>query len=137
MASSFSPEAGTDLVGLTGAAERVVGEADTAIAHGSGDLPVLATPSLVALMESAACEALRGHLPHATTSVGTHIDVRHVAPSAIGAAVTAHALVTSVTGTRVTFDVRATHDAGDRSVEIGRGVHTRVVVDRERFVHAL
>jgi len=137
MAFSPDPDSVTAPVGARGTTVHVVADTDTAIAAGSGDLPVLATPAMVALMESAACAALHGHLPHAATSVGTHIDVRHLAPTAVGATVTAHARITSVAGRRVSFEVSATHDVGGQVVEIGSGVHTRVIVDRERFIHAL
>lgn len=122
------------LVGRTSSATLSVTPAATAIAAGSGDLPVLATPRLIALMEEAACGALAPALPDNATSVGTHVDIQHVAPSPLGAAVTATATVTSVAGRRVTFDVSAVHIAGGTQAEIGRGTHTRVVVDRERFL---
>jgi fluoroacetyl-CoA thioesterase len=120
-----------------GEVEHVVSDGMTAIAAGSGDLPVLATPTLVAFMEAAACAALLGHLPGGLTSVGSHIDVRHLAPSPIGARVTARAKVTDVEGSKVTFDVEAVHHVGASTVEIGRGTHVRVIVERGAFLNAL
>jgi predicted thioesterase len=111
--------------------------AATAIAAGSGDLPVLATPRMIALMEEAACALLAAVLPDDATSVGTRIDVRHSAPSPLGVRVTARATVVAVDGARVTFDVSAAHALADASVEIGRGTHVRVVVDRARFLAGL
>ena len=111
--------------------------AATAIAAGSGDLPVLATPRMIALMEEAACALLAAVLPDDATSVGTRIDVRHSAPSPLGVRVTARATVVSIDGARVSFDVSATHAVADASVEIGRGTHVRVVVDRARFLAGL
>ena len=125
------------LDGRTATARLTVTSADTAIAARSGDLPVLATPRLVALMEEAACSALDGVLPAGSTSVGIHVDVRHLAASPEGATVRAEATVTQVSGSRVTFAVRAAHTVGDQEVEIGAGAHTRAVVDRDAFLSRL
>lgn len=122
------------LLGRTGSASTTVSPECTAIAAGSGDLPVLATPRLAALMEEAACEALESALPDDSTTVGTHVDIRHVAPSPLGSDVTATAIVTSVEGSRVRFEVAASHTHHGATVEVGRGTHVRVVVDRERFL---
>lgn len=117
---------------------RVVTDADTALSVGSGDLPVLATPRMIALMEAAACLALAGHLPPGVTSVGSAVDIRHLAPSPIGAAVIASATVTGFEGEKVTFDITARHVVGDgRSVTIGRGTHSRVIVDRGMFMDSV
>lgn len=132
-ASPFADESALALVGATGFAECTVGHGDTAMAMGSGDLPVLATPAMIALMEAAACQALAGHLPSDRTSVGSHVDVRHLAPSALGAHVTASARIVEIRGTRVFFEVSATHGTGADATEIGRGAHVRVVVARDRF----
>ena len=121
----------------TGTATLTVGPADTAIAAGSGDLPVLATPRMIALMEQAACAALAGALPAEATSVGIHVDIRHLAPTAVGGTVTATAMVTSVDGARIGFEVRATHATEDGETEIGRGTHLRAVVDRAAFLARL
>jgi predicted thioesterase len=125
------------LARATGQADLVVGEAHTAIAAGSGDLPVLATPMMIALMEAAACAALAGHLPYDVTSVGARVDVRHLAPSAVGSSVAARAHVIEVSESAVTFAVEATHDRSGEHLPIGRGTHVRVLVDREPFMHAL
>lgn len=137
MAFTFDSQAAELLAAAVGHAERIVDEGDTAIAAGSGDLPVLATPAMVALMEAAACAALAGHLPFDHTSVGVHVDVTHLAPSAIGSAVSARARIVDIVGSRVTFEVSATHAWSGEHVEIGRGTHVRVIVDRERFLHAI
>lgn len=134
MTSPFAAD-GT-LPGTSGEATRVVGENDTAIAAGSGDLSVLATPVLIALMEAAACNALIGRVPRQMTTVGSHIDVRHLAPSPLGVSVTAHATIIEVSGSKVAFTVSATHDVDGRAVDIGRGTHVRVLVDRDTFGRA-
>ncbi len=125
----------TDLIraGLHGAHEATVGDGDTAIALGSGSVPVLATPRLVAWLEAAAVAALDGTLPEGSTSVGTHIDVRHMAATAVGMPVRATARVLSVDGRTVRFQLEA---ADDRAT-IADGVHTRVVVDEARFLARL
>lgn len=121
------------LTGATGSATITVTEADTAIAAGSGDLPVLATPRMIALMEQAACAALAPALPSGATSVGVRVDVRHTAPSPVGAVVTATARVTQVSGARVSLEVAAVQERDGASNPIGAGTHTRVVVDRATF----
>ena len=137
MPASFDERAASALVGRVGTASVTVSPDGTAIAAGSGDLPVLATPRLVALLEEAACSALADVLPSGTTSVGTHIDVRHRAPSPLGVQVTATARITAVSGTRVSFEVSATHVLDGTVAEVGRGTHARAVVDREAFLGAL
>ncbi|MEA2023559.1 MAG: hotdog domain-containing protein [Actinomycetota bacterium] len=117
-------------VGTTATVRLVVGEADTAIALGSGDVPVLGTPRIVALMEQAAVAALAGSLDEGATSVGTRIAVDHLAASAVGVAVAATAEVVGIDGRSVSF--RLTVREGDRSV--ASGDHVRFVVDRERFL---
>jgi len=118
-----------DLVGLTGSASLTVSEADLAIALGSGDVPVLATPAVLALCEAATVAAIAELLDHGTTSVGAHVELDHVAPSRVGAAVEAHAKVTEVDRRRVTFRVEARE--GDDL--IARGQVVRYIVDRDRF----
>jgi predicted thioesterase len=120
------------MIGATGAAHLVVGEADTAIALGSGDVPVLGTPRVVALLEQASVEAITATLENGTTSVGTHVAVDHVAASFVGAQVEATAEVIEVDGRRLTFRLSARD--GDRT--IATGCHTRVVVDRSRFLES-
>lgn len=121
-------------VGSAAGVVRVVGDSDTAIALGSGDLPVLATPILIALMEAAACQALAGQLPPERTSVGSRVDVRHLAPSPVGAHVTARAEIVAVEGAMVRFDVSASHEVDGETVVVGSGSHVRFVVDREAFL---
>jgi fluoroacetyl-CoA thioesterase len=119
--------------GLEGSVTLTVGDADSAIAMGSGDVAVLATPRVVALMEAAAVAAIEAALPRGFTSVGSRIEVDHLAPTAIGGDVVAHAVVTGIEGRSVGFDV--TVDEGESTV--ARGSHVRVVVERDRFVARL
>jgi predicted thioesterase len=115
--------------GSSAVVTAVVGIEDTAIALGSGDVEVLATPRVVAMVEAAAIAALGDRLAMASTSVGTHIELRHLAPSPIGAVVTARAEITAVERRTITFAV----EARDGDTLIADGTHTRVVVRREGF----
>jgi predicted thioesterase len=115
--------------GITGSATLVVEAEDTAIALGSGDVLVLGTPRVVALMEQAAVAALSGLLDPGFTTVGTRIAIDHLAPSFVGATVEATAEVVEADGRAVEFLVTA-HE-GDRLV--AKGKHTRFAVDRDKF----
>ncbi len=111
----------------------VVTDADTAAALGSGDLPVLATPRLLAWCEAATCATLE--LEDSRTSVGTRVEIEHVAASPVGARVTTQAEVVHEDGRLVTFRVNA-RDA-ERGTLLAHGEVRRVVVDRERFLSRL
>ena len=117
-------------IGAIGSAALTVGDADTAIALGSGDVPVLATPRLIALLEEAAVASLADGLGDGETSVGTRIAIDHLAASFVGASVIASAEVVGTAGRSIAF--RLTAHEGDRVVATGD--HTRVVVDRSRFL---
>ena len=116
--------------GLRGEARRVVGDDATSIALGSGDVPVLGTPAVLALIEQAACAAVDGAIEDGRTSVGTWVDLEHLAPSRVGAEVTATADLTRVDGRTLEFSCEV-HDG--RSL-VARARHRRAVVDRERFL---
>ena len=111
----------------------IVTEADTAIPHGSGDVPVLATPRLIALCEEATVAAIAEHLEPGQTSVGTSIAFEHMAASPIGAEISAWAVLVEVDRRALTFAVTA--HQGDR--EIGRGRVVRVQLDRETFLEGV
>ena len=112
---------------------------DTAIAVGSGSLPVLGTPRLLAWCEAATCAAIEAELPEGSTSVGTRVALEHLAASPVGARVEVTASTTYVDGRLHRFTVSARHAAGDRGdgKAIGSGEVTRVVVDAERFLGRL
>jgi fluoroacetyl-CoA thioesterase len=118
-------------IGLTGEARRTVTPALTAEALGSGDVPVFGTPALLALIEEAAVAALRGMLDENKTSVGSWVELEHLAPSRVGDEVRALARLTAVDGRTLTFECEA-YDADDRP--IGRAQHRRAIVDRARFL---
>jgi predicted thioesterase len=119
--------------GLTGSVTWKATERHSAEAWGSGAVPVFATPSLVGLMETAAVEALRGRLPDSDTTVGTRIDVSHLAATPLGDEVRAEATLVAVDGRRLSFDIVA-HDSCQK---IGEGRHERVIVSRDRFLARL
>jgi predicted thioesterase len=116
--------------GLRGRASHTVTDADTAIALRSGEVPVLGTPRLVALMEEASVAALDGSLGEGETSVGMRVHVDHVAPTAPGVGVTADAVLEGVEGRRLTFGATAT--VGDTVVATASII--RVVVETHRFL---
>lgn len=118
--------------GLRAEVGIVVGEGDTARALGSGDVPVLGTPRLLALAEAATVAAVRDHLEPGTTTVGTAVTIRHRAASPLGAEVTVAAELTEVDGGRLGFAVTATEPGTGR--DIGGGTVRRVVVNRAEFV---
>jgi fluoroacetyl-CoA thioesterase len=121
----------TELLGRTATREFVVSEADTAVAVGSGSLPVLGTPVLLAWCEAATCAAL--DLSEGSTSVGTRVSLEHLAASAVGATVGVTATVAYADGRLVRFTVEARQ--GDKLV--GTGEVTRVIVDAEKFLSRL
>jgi predicted thioesterase len=109
---------------------RCVEEADTANAFRSGDVPVIATPRIIALAEEATVAAVAGSLPAGKTTVGYEVQLTHLAPSAIGSQVTADVVLESVEGRRLVFRVSVTDGRG----LVAAGYVTRVVVERERFL---
>jgi predicted thioesterase len=117
-------------LGKTGTTSTLVTDSNTARAVGSGDLDVYATPMMIALMESAACKCLSDCLDVGQTSVGNSVNVEHTAASMIGAKITATATIDYVSGRKIEFSVTASE--GNR--EIGKGKHTRTIVDIERFM---
>jgi predicted thioesterase len=119
-------------VGQTASITRKVRHSDTAEAVGSGDLPVLGTPVLVAWMEAAAVEVCGS--TDTETTVGTRVGIDHHRPSAVGSSVLCTAEVAEVDGRLVTFKVKATQEVDGQEVLVGRGVVTRAVVERERFM---
>ena len=111
-----------------------VTESDTAASVGSGDLPVLGTPRLLAWLEAATCAAIADELSEQQTSVGTRVSLEHLAASAVGQEVRVTATVTHRDGRLLRFEVVAV-DSQEQNV--GHGEVTRVVVDRERFMARL
>ncbi len=116
--------------GLAASRSIEVTDADTAVAVGSGDVPVLATPRVLALAESACVEALEGHLPEGRTSVGSYAEIEHAEPSPVGATVDVEATLIGHHGRRLEFNVVFRQDGEI----VARVNHRRVLVDRDRFL---
>lgn len=116
--------------GLKYTSSVVVVSENCASAVGSGGLDVFATPSMVALMENAAMNAVAPYLPDGATTVGCEINTTHVRPSGIGAEIKATATLVAVDGRRLAFDV----EAFDGDECIGKGTHVRFIVDANRFM---
>lgn len=115
--------------GLAGSVPLTVTGEDTAIALGSGDVPVLGTPRVVALAEEAACLALAGAIDPDHTSVGVNITLDHLRPTKVGGTVAASAVLQQVDGRQLEFAVQVVED----EVVVARGTHRRVVVARDGF----
>lgn len=113
----------------------VVGEDDTALAVGSGTLPVLGTPRLLAWLEAATCACVAPALPDGSTSVGTRVQVEHLAASPVGAEVEVTASSAYVDGRLHRFTVSARDTTSGKVLAAGEV--TRVVVDAERFLSRL
>jgi fluoroacetyl-CoA thioesterase len=107
---------------------------DTALALGSGSLPVLGTPRLLAWCEAVTCDAIERRLTEGRTSVGTRVSLEHLAASPVGASVTVSAIEIYVDGRLVRFGVSARHSDGKL---VGSGEVTRVIVDAEKFLARL
>jgi fluoroacetyl-CoA thioesterase len=117
-------------VGASAQLELTVTDADTAQTVGSGDVPVLATPRVLALAEAATVRALARRLESGTTTVGTRVELSHKAPTPIGRTVLAAATLVTVDGRRLTFDV--TVKEGD--VVVAEARVERVLVNRSKFL---
>ena len=117
-------------IGLAGTAELEVTEADTAISLGSGDVPVLGTPRLLALCEAAAMKAVNGYVAADQTTVGCRVQIDHLRPTAVGHVVVAEAHLDKIEGHRLIFTVNAKDERG----LVAAGRVTRVVIEIERFM---
>ena len=116
--------------GLSASAQITVSDDDTAIALRSGEVPVLATPRVVALVEEAAVAAVRGHIDEGYSTVGVRVQVEHISPTPVGRVVTAEANLEKIEGRRLIFHVSARDERG----LVAAGKVTRVLVDVERFL---
>ncbi len=116
--------------GLRGEARRTVDAGNTAEALGSGDVPVLGTPAVLAVIEEAAVNAIRKQVPEGGTSVGVWVELEHLAPSKIGAEVVATAILTAAEGRLLNFDCEV-HDGGTL---VAKAKHRRYLVIRDRWL---
>jgi fluoroacetyl-CoA thioesterase len=116
--------------GLQATFRYTVAEADTAVAVGSGEVSVLATPRVLALAERATVAAVAGALEAGETTVGVRVELEHLAPSVVGAELEIAAVLERVAGRRLEFAVRVC----DGGRLVARGMITRVVVDTAAFL---
>lgn len=119
-----------DYIGTKHEVKITVTKEVTAAAMHSGSLEVFSTPFMVALMEQASCELLQKLLPEGITSVGTALNIQHLAATAVGVEVRAIATLTSFDGRKATFDVEAYDNAG----LIGKGTHERFSIKIDKFL---
>ena len=116
--------------GIKGIGEVVVTEELTAMRIGSGLLPVYATPMMIALMENTAANSVQPYLEEGQGTVGTRVDVSHLAATPLGMTVRVETELTEIDRRRLVFSVHAFDDAG----LIGEGTHERFIVDNEKFM---
>ncbi|MBU5486261.1 thioesterase family protein [Clostridium sp. MSJ-11] len=119
--------------GINSIIEITVGEKNTAIEHGSGDLEVLATPAMIALMENAAKNCVGLHLSNEFTTVGIDINVKHLKATPVNMKVKCEALLEKVDEKKLFFKVNAWDERG----KIGEGTHIRYIVNRKDFMDRL
>ncbi len=117
-------------IGIKGRSETLVSENNTAIAAGSGMLPVFATPYMTALMENAAANSIAPYLDGGQSSVGTMLSVTHISATPVGMKAWAESEVTAVEGKKITFRVSAYDEAGP----IGEGTHERFIIMSDKFL---
>ena len=116
--------------GIRGSQSVDVNESNTADALGSGDLPVFATPAMIALIERTASESVRPYLELGSSTVGTRLDVSHISATPIGMTVVCETELVEIDRRRLVFSVRVYDSEGD----VGTGTHERFVVDSARFM---
>ena len=116
--------------GLSFTQELTVKENNTAIAHGSGSLPVFATPAMVAFMENTAVQCIANDLEKGLDTVGIQIDIKHTKATKVGKKVTCTAKLTEVDGKKLTFEIEAIDEDGP----IGSSLHKRYIIDPVKFM---
>lgn len=116
--------------GLFAEKTETVSEKNTASALGSGSLAVYATPAMIAIMEGAAVSAVDPLLPPGCSSVGTELNIKHIAATPLGMKISAKAELLSVDGKSLLFRVEAFDEAG----KIGEGEHRRFIIEIEKFM---
>jgi len=116
--------------GLSFTQEITVGDKDTAIAHGSGKLPVFATPAMVAFMENTAVKCIENDLEKGLDSVGIQIDTKHIKATKVGKKVTCTASLIEIDGKKLSFQIEAIDEDGP----IGSSLHKRYIIDPVKFM---
>jgi predicted thioesterase len=116
-------------VGIKSTETIMVTEQNTAAAVGSGTVSVFATPMMINLIEGTCARSIQGELEAGQTTVGTHLNISHDAPTPVGMEVTCSSKLTTVDGRALTFEVEVT----DASGVVGHGTHSRFIVNEEKF----
>lgn len=116
--------------GLTGTATEQVTTENTAKMYGSGSIDVYATPAMIGLMENASLNAVDPLLPEGFSTVGIHLDVKHLAATPIGLTATAQAELIEIDGRRLVFKI----EAFDNKEKIGEGTHQRFIIQLDKFM---
>lgn len=119
-------------VGMSAKIQRVVTEEDTAVRFGSGEVQVFATPMMIALMEKAALSAVDPNLPVGYATVGTTVDIAHMAATPVGMDVTAVAELVEINGKKLKFRI----EAFDEKEKIGEGWHGRYIIQTQKFLES-
>ena len=117
-------------IGIKGTGEAVVTEEMTAVAMGSGELRVLATPALIALVEETAWKSVAAALEPGQSTVGAQLDIAHLAPTPVGRRIRCETLLHKVDRRRLVFEAAVFDEAG----LIAEGTHERFIVDKEKFL---
>ncbi|HBV68059.1 MAG TPA: thioesterase [Clostridiales bacterium] len=120
-------------IGLKYKEEKTVTMNDTARVFGSGAAEVFATPMMIGLMEAAAMNAVKSHLPEGYSTVGISVNIRHISATAVGKKVWAAAELVETDRKRLVFKV----EAFDEDKKIGEGTHERFVIDEQKFMNSL
>ena len=119
--------------GIIGIKETIVKAEDTAACYGSGLLDVFATPAMIGLMESTAQLSVQPFLPVGTITLGTEVNIKHLKATPVGMKVKCETKLIAIEGKKLVFEVNARDEKG----QIGSGIHTRYVVDAQKFMDKL
>lgn len=117
-------------IGMEYTSEKIVKEEDTAAKFGSGDIYVFSTPMMIGLMENAAMKAVEESLGDEFSTVGIHLDVKHLAATPMGMKVKSKATLVEIDGKKLKFKV----EAFDEKEKIGEGYHSRFIIEKEKFM---
>lgn len=120
-------------IGIQGYLEKTVRTEDTAIARKSGDLPVFATPAMIELMEETAWTSVAKELEAGYGTVGTALDIRHLAPTPVGHTLCCQSQLIQIDGRRLTFSLQVK----DGEQLVGEGTHKRVLIHRVQFMERI
>ncbi len=121
------------ITGIKGLQSIVVTDKDTAACYGSGLIDVFATPAMIGLMEATAQQSVMPFLPEGCITLGTEVNIKHLKATPVGQKVTCNSELIAVDGRQLTFKLSASDEGG----EIGNGRHTRVIVNKEKFIEKL